>query len=226
MTEKYTRAVGTVQSNGVGGWSVDVELRPVWPTLTSTPYVAPRSAWTPGPWAPMEAEEKAKHEMRPNTKDLERERLGLEVLQKSLDLEYTTANKAAGIRKLEIEVEKLEAEVACKEADLLFSAACTRMKMAEASVLEAKAQLEWELMAQGRDRVEMRILYSNARRGEAMAEQDERNNRHYTEMERRSEAKPPPSDAVQYGEVDLNATPELRTDVPGVVGRAPYQPIA
>ena len=47
MTEKYTRAVGTVQSNGVGGWSVDVELRAVWPKLTGTPYVAPRSEWTP-----------------------------------------------------------------------------------------------------------------------------------------------------------------------------------
>ena len=159
------------------------------------------------------------------------------------------------MRKLELEVEKLEAEVACKEADLRFSAACTRMKLAEAELLEAKAHLEWEFMAEGRDEAEMRILNSNARRGEAMAEQDERNNRLYVEgdllrEERIAKSQKAPvcprcaletfvwpddlpehnrrfhEDAVQYGEVDLEATPELRTDVPGVVGRAPYQPIA
>ena len=70
--------------------------------------------------------------------------------------EYADAKRKHDLRfkKLELEVEKLELEVEGKRADLTFSEACTRMKLAEASVLEAKAQLEWELVTQERARVE------------------------------------------------------------------------
>ena len=218
MAEKYTRAVGTVQSNGVGGWSVDVELRAVWPKLTGTPYVAPRSAWTPADKQVLQVQ------LRPGLDALEVQ-AAITNIKKLLRVDdvqlwprdeqdavnapvYAPAPVAAAIlkdaderayadarqkhdlrmRKLELEVEKLEAEVACKEADLLFSAACTRMKLAEASVLEAKAQLEWELMAQGRDRVEMRAHAANARFSEAKADSEERVNRLYAEEDARREA--------------------------------------
>ena len=131
MAQKYTRAVGSVQSNGVGGWNVDVDLRPV-------------------------TEEKVAHIS--TMEDLER-------------------------GKLRLEVQHLE-------ADIEFTKAATRMKIAEARKLEAQALLDEAMVGIERQHVpravhETRISQANVRIAEARAAIEERNNRHQEEDESR-----------------------------------------
>ena len=268
MAQKYTRAVGSVRSNGAGGWDIDVDLTPVREEKVAFGVAEPepeprehvvvvttKNVWGQqdiAQWASilredgmvkrvevyaniedlthslqMEAEEKAdaaldaaapteSHPHKPlfyreETRSWEagpikpgdglymgamkKPPLGSDDARRWVagrEREYADAKRKHDLRlkKLELENEKLEAEIADKQADLLFSAACTRMKIAEARRLEAQALLDEAVVGINQEHFpravhEIRISAANVRIAEARASIEERNNRHQGEDESR-----------------------------------------